>query len=146
MDTPSQHFFRELDLDEEAGLLELMRESDPLPKQVEEGLLAMHFGDVASLELPFRLIATPFQREVYRGLREIKPGERCSYASLAKRIGQARSTRALASALAQNPLPLLLPCHRVLRADGDLGGFNLGLSVKKKLLSNESDKWGVKHV
>ena len=71
--------------------------------------------------------------------RDIKFGQTISYSGLAKRIGRAGSARAVGNALAKNPLPLIIPCHRVVRNDGKIGGFSAkgGITLKKKMLELE---------
>jgi methylated-DNA-[protein]-cysteine S-methyltransferase len=80
---------------------------------------------------------TPFQRDVWKVLTEIPRGETRSYAWVAQRIGRPRAARAVGQAVGSNPLPLLVPCHRVLASDGSLGGFGGGLEMKKRLLRLE---------
>ncbi len=82
--------------------------------------------------------ATPFQQEVWAQTRLIPPGQTRSYAWVARSAGRPRAVRAAGSALGRNPVPLLIPCHRVVRSDGGLGGFTGGLEVKKRLLQIES--------
>jgi methylated-DNA-[protein]-cysteine S-methyltransferase len=81
--------------------------------------------------------ATPFQRRVWKALCRLPWGRTVSYAALAARAGSPRGARAAARALAANPVPILIPCHRVIRADGRLGGFGLGLDCKRFLLQHE---------
>ena len=80
-----------------------------------------------------------FSREVLTTCREIEFGQRITYAGLAKKTGRPAASRAVGNAMAKNPLPLIIPCHRVLRSDGKLGGFSAagGISLKKKLLELE---------
>lgn len=87
---------------------------------------------------------SPFQRRVYTALREVSRGSTISYGELAARAGSPRGARAVGSAMACNPVPLLIPCHRVLRADGSPGGFSApgGVRTKEKLLEIEG---GVLH-
>ena len=81
--------------------------------------------------------ATPFQRRVWLAARLIPYGETRSYRQLAVSIGQPGAARAVGQALARNPLPIIVPCHRVLQADGGLGGFGSGPDMKRYLLSLE---------
>lgn len=92
------------------------------------------------LKLPVDLAGgTPLQRSVWLEIARIPYGETISYSTLADRVGFPRAVRAVASACGANPVPLIIPCHRVLAKDGSLGGFSLGgLHVKEKLLSLES--------
>ena len=81
--------------------------------------------------------STEFQRKVWKGLRNIPSGKTCSYTDLAKAIGCPQSVRAVASACGANPVAVLVPCHRVLRSDGRMGGYRWGLERKLKLLELE---------
>jgi len=82
--------------------------------------------------------ATPFQQQVWSALRHLKPGQTRSYSELARLLGQPRAARAVGNACGANPIPLLIPCHRVLAKGGGLGGFSSGLKWKRFLLSQES--------
>ena len=82
--------------------------------------------------------ATPFQRDVWEATRRIPYGETKSYAWVAAQIGKPAAVRAVGQALGRNPLPLIIPCHRVLASDGNLGGFTGGLDMKRRLLGLES--------
>jgi AraC family transcriptional regulator of adaptative response/methylated-DNA-[protein]-cysteine methyltransferase len=89
------------------------------------------------LELPLDLRGTAFQLRVWQALRAIPPGSTASYAEIARRIGAPRSARAVARACATNPLALVVPCHRVLRADGSLAGYRWGVARKRALIERE---------
>jgi len=80
-----------------------------------------------------------FGSSVLAACREIKFGQTISYSELAKRLGRPAASRAVGNALAKNPLPLIIPCHRVVRSDGKIGGFSApgGISLKKKMLELE---------
>lgn len=80
---------------------------------------------------------TPFQRQVWEATRRIPYGETRSYAWLARQIGKPRAARAVGQALGANPVPMLVPCHRVLASDGSLGGYTGGLALKRRLLLME---------
>lgn len=82
-------------------------------------------------------IGTEFQQRVWRALREIPYGKTWSYGDLANRVGNAKACRAVGAANGQNPLPIFVPCHRVIGADGSLTGFGGGLERKKVLLTLE---------
>ncbi|HLZ53764.1 MAG TPA: methylated-DNA--[protein]-cysteine S-methyltransferase, partial [Verrucomicrobiae bacterium] len=77
---------------------------------------------------------TEFQRAVWRELRKLSPGQTKSYGEIAEAIGKARAVRAVGGACGANPIPVLVPCHRVLAAHGKIGGFGGGLDWKRKLL------------
>ncbi len=87
---------------------------------------------------PLDLHASAFRRRVWQALREIRPGQPCSYRELARRIGQPSASRAVAAACAANPLALLVPCHRVIRTDGGLSGYRWGVARKQWLLAQEA--------
>lgn len=95
-------------------------------------------GDIDALQqLPVVMGGTDFQRRVWQALRRIEPGTTLSYAQLASKVGNDRATRAVGSANGRNPLCIVVPCHRVIAADGSLGGFSAGLDVKRWLLAHE---------
>lgn len=80
---------------------------------------------------------TPFQLDVLRALQEVPYGETISYGGLAQRIGRPNASRAVGAANARNPLPIVIPCHRVIGSNGRLVGFGGGLDIKRKLLDLE---------
>ncbi len=80
---------------------------------------------------------TEFQQSVWRALRKIRPGQTQSYGEVAQAIGQPRAVRAVGGACGANPIPVLVPCHRVLAAGRKIGGFGGGLDWKRKLLARE---------
>ena len=94
-------------------------------------------GGGAALELPLDLGATPFQWRVWRALRAIPRGETRTYGEVAAAIGAPGAARAVARACAANPVALVIPCHRVVRADGGLGGYRWGVARKRALLERE---------
>jgi methylated-DNA-[protein]-cysteine S-methyltransferase len=83
---------------------------------------------------------TSFQRKVWSTMRKIPYGETRSYKWLAQRVGDPEKARAVGQACGSNPLPILIPCHRVIKSDGGLGGFGGGLHIKRKLLGLESER------
>jgi AraC family transcriptional regulator of adaptative response/methylated-DNA-[protein]-cysteine methyltransferase len=89
-------------------------------------------------ELPLDIQGTAFQRQVWKALTSIPPGTRISYGDLAGLIGRPGSARAVAGAVAKNPLAVLIPCHRVVRTDGGLGGYRWGVKRKKTILDKEA--------
>jgi AraC family transcriptional regulator of adaptative response/methylated-DNA-[protein]-cysteine methyltransferase len=94
-------------------------------------------GRQPQLNLPVDIQATAFQRRVWEELRRIPYGQTRSYSEIARIIGQPKATRAVARACATNPVPIVIPCHRVVRADGGLGGYGLGIERKRVLLQKE---------
>ena len=99
-----------------------------------------YLEDSSTLKLPYEIVGgTPLQRAVWLALTKIPFGETRSYSQLAETVGFPRAVRAVASACAANPIPLIIPCHRVVAKDGTLAGFSLGgVEVKEKLLALES--------
>jgi methylated-DNA-[protein]-cysteine S-methyltransferase len=91
-------------------------------------------------DLPLALEGTEFQLRVWNCLRTIPYGETISYAELARRIGMPKAVRAVGLANGSNPIPIIIPCHRVIGSNGSLTGFGGGLPVKKKLLALESQQ------
>lgn len=90
------------------------------------------------LDLPLDIRGTAFQRSVWRELCRIPAGTTASYGEVARRIGKPGSARAVARACASNPLALAVPCHRVIRSDGELGGYGGGVGRKRALLEREA--------
>jgi O-6-methylguanine DNA methyltransferase len=86
---------------------------------------------------PLDLAGTEFQKSVWNALRKISPGKTKSYGEIAQAIGKPKAVRALGGACGANPVPVLVPCHRVLAANKKLGGFSGGLDWKRKLLARE---------
>ena len=89
------------------------------------------------LDLPLDMRGTAFQQRVWQALRQIPVGEKVSYTDIAQRIGAPKAVRAVASACAANALAVAIPCHRVVRADGNLSGYRWGVERKVKLLLRE---------
>jgi AraC family transcriptional regulator of adaptative response/methylated-DNA-[protein]-cysteine methyltransferase len=96
-------------------------------------------GDRPHLDLPLDVQATAFQRRVWQELCAIPYGQTRSYADVARQLGQPTAARAVARACATNPVSLLVPCHRVVRGDGGLGGYRWGLKRKQALLEREKE-------
>jgi AraC family transcriptional regulator, regulatory protein of adaptative response / methylated-DNA-[protein]-cysteine methyltransferase len=112
---------------------EVRRDDDGLSEVV--GILAGAVrGDADARVLPVDLVGTAFQVRVWEALRTISSGETRTYSDIAQQIGSPRAVRAVASACAANGLALAVPCHRVVRRDGSLGGYRWGLDVKEELL------------
>jgi AraC family transcriptional regulator of adaptative response/methylated-DNA-[protein]-cysteine methyltransferase len=100
-------------------------------------IVAFIGGSQPTLDLPTDVIATAFQRRVWEALRAIPAGSTRSYTEVARAIGKPRAVRAVARACATNPTCVVVPCHRVVRADGDLSGYRWGVERKKALLGRE---------
>ena len=95
-------------------------------------------GKRTEFDLPLAPQGTEFQLRVWRKLREIPYGETISYGELAKRVGNPKASRAVGAANGTNPIPIVVPCHRVIGANGKLTGFGGGLPVKEALLALEA--------
>ena len=106
--------------------------------EVIRQLEAYFGGALKDFNLPLSLEGTEFQLRVWRCLRTIPYGETISYGQLAQRIGKPKALRAVGLANGSNPIPIIIPCHRVIGSDGSLTGFGGGLPIKKKLLALES--------
>ncbi len=96
-------------------------------------------GQQPHIDLPLDVQATAFQRRVWQELQAIPYGSTRSYSEVARALGQPKATRAVAHACATNPVPLVIPCHRVVREDGTLGGYRWGLERKQQLLAQEAN-------
>jgi len=96
-------------------------------------------GKRRDFDLPLRLSGTEFQVSVLQALREIPYGQTVSYGDIAKKIGRPRAVRAVGAANGRNPLPIVVPCHRVIGSSGDLTGFGGGLDTKEALLRHEAE-------
>lgn len=107
-------------------------------RRVIQQLKEYFAGKRQSFDLDLAPAGTPFQLKVWRALRRIPYGETWSYGQLAQRVGNPKAARAVGAANGQNPLPIVVPCHRVIGANGSLTGFGGGLSIKQKLLELES--------
>ncbi|SDS10986.1 AraC family transcriptional regulator, regulatory protein of adaptative response / methylated-DNA-[protein]-cysteine methyltransferase [Halopseudomonas sabulinigri] len=90
------------------------------------------------LSMPLNAIGTAFQQHVWEELQQVSNGHTISYSDLAGRLGKPKATRAVASACAANPLAIVVPCHRVLRSDGDISGYRWGVARKRELLRREA--------
>lgn len=107
-------------------------------REAQRQLIAFLEGKRSALDLPVDLsIGTPFQRRVWRAALRIPYGRVRSYKWVAAKIGGQRYARAVGLALGANPVPIMVPCHRVVAHDGSLGGFSCGLKAKRRLLALE---------
>ena len=109
----------------------------PLLARGREELLEYLAGARRDFDLPLAPQGTPFQQRVWAALREIPYGQTRSYRELAQAAGSPRGYRAVGMANHRNPIPILIPCHRVVGADGSLTGYAGGLELKRKLLELE---------
>lgn len=107
---------------------------------VREQLAEYFAGRRQEFDVPLKLAGTPFQRHVWQELSRIPFGTTITYAELARRIGQPSATRAVGHANGHNPISILVPCHRVIGADGSLTGYGGGIEKKRWLLKWEQSK------
>ena len=116
-------------------------QSDNTHLQYEVNAILAHLnGQQPDLALPLDIQATAFQRLVWQELQNIPYGSTRSYSDVARAIGNPKATRAVAHACATNPTALVIPCHRVVRENGDMGGYRWGSERKKRLLAQERQR------
>lgn len=108
-----------------------------LLREAQAQLDAYFAGSLREFDLPLAPRGTPFQLRVWQALLEIPYGETWSYADVARRLDSPTATRAVGAANGRNPLPIVVPCHRVIGADGSLTGYGGGLEIKRSLLRLE---------
>lgn len=129
-----------IDFDEHgaiAGWKDAVRDAERL-RPLERALERYFAGDLRAFELALAPAGTPFQQQVWRELGRIPYGETISYLELARRVGNPRAVRAVGRANGANPIPVVVPCHRVIGADGTLTGYAGGLERKRWLLALET--------
>ena len=117
------------------------RSADTLKQQLD----AYFSGRDPKFKLQIQLHGTEFQQAVWTACASIPFGETRSYGDLARMIGKPRALRAVGMALGANPIPIVIPCHRVIGSNGELTGFAGGLDVKKALLELEGNALGTEH-
>jgi len=134
--------------DDDAGLEQTLRVEYPAATIARDDngmerwvadIVAHLSGRLPHLDLPLDLQTTAFKRRVWEALREIPYGATRGYAEIARQIGQPTAVRAVASACATNPVALIVPCHRVVRSDGAVGGYRWGTDRKQALLARERE-------
>jgi methylated-DNA-[protein]-cysteine S-methyltransferase len=113
------------------------RAGHPVLELARTQLLAYFAGERRGFDVPLAPAGTPFQLKVWQALATIPFGATWSYRDLALRIGESAAVRAVGAANGRNPLPVIVPCHRVIGADGSLTGFGGGLPLKQWLLRHE---------
>ena len=111
---------------------------DSVFRRAADQLDAYFSGSLTGFELDLRPAGTEFQLRVYKALQSIPYGETTTYGAVARMIGRPRAVRAVGAANGRNPIPIIIPCHRVIGADGSLTGFGGGLEIKRYLLDLES--------
>jgi len=121
---------------------EVCNASNPVILKKAVKLLQQYFsGESVSFDVPLDLrYYTPFQQAVWNAAKAVPSGETRSYLWVAKRIRNPKAARAVGQALGANPVPIIIPCHRVISAAGTMGGFSGGIGMKKKLLELEKGK------
>jgi len=117
-----------------------VKDSRPAFKDVIQQLFEYFKGARTHFEFPLHLEGTDFQKKVWYALLDIPYGQTLSYGDLAEKIASPGGMRAVGSANGKNPLPVIVPCHRVIAADGSLGGYTGGLDIKRKLLDLEGQR------
>lgn len=115
-------------------------DDDPVLCATEAQLHEYFAGDREDFDVPLDLRGTEFQVEAWQALASVPYGETTSYGEQAERIGRPGAFRAVGAANGKNPVPIILPCHRIVGANGALTGFAGGLDLKQKLLSLEQDQ------
>ena len=113
------------------------REGADLFKELIQQLRGYFASELETFDVPLAPEGTKFQQNVWSELCGIPYGETISYGELAKRVGNPKASRAVGAANGQNPIPIIIPCHRVIGSDGKLTGFGGGLPIKEKLLALE---------
>ena len=96
-------------------------------------------GNRKKFTLLLDIRGTSFQKQVWRTVIQVPYGKTCSYGEIASRIGNAKAARAVGMANHNNPIPIVIPCHRIIGADGSLTGYTAGISIKEKLLNFEKE-------
>lgn len=117
---------------------ELWMEGRAPLRQCEQELSAYFKGELRQFSVPLDLHGTPFQIRCWQALCRIPYGATCSYAELARQVGSPRAFRAVGQANHNNPVAIIVPCHRVIGANGTLTGYGGGLNIKERLLRLES--------
>lgn len=115
------------------------QKSDHLTPYLQQVCAALE-GKTPYPELPLNLGGTAFQQQVWQALQTIPYGETLSYSELADKLGMPSAVRAVASACGANQVALIIPCHRVVRKNGDLSGYRWGINRKRQLLALEAEK------
>ena len=116
--------------------------SSPLMRETVRQLRLYFAGELQIFDLPLELVGTEFQKKVWAALVTIPYGETRSYSEIAAQIGAPRAVRAVGAANGRNPIPIVVPCHRVIGASGSLVGFGGGLEWKRLLLDLEAKHAG----
>jgi AraC family transcriptional regulator, regulatory protein of adaptative response / methylated-DNA-[protein]-cysteine methyltransferase len=126
-------------LNQEFHQAHIMRD-DHIHKDWIKAILDFIAGSESHLDLPLDVRGTAFQKEVWQALEKIPYSETRTYTDIARNIAKPQAVRAVGNACGANPIALIVPCHRVLRNDGSLGGYRWGIERKQKLLTQESGR------
>ncbi len=110
-------------------------------KAARDQLASYFHGELRQFDLPLAPAGTPFQQKVWAALRTIPYGELVSYKWIAEQVGSPKAVRAVGGANGRNPLPVVIPCHRVIGCNGTLTGFGGGLDVKQRLIVLENPRY-----
>ncbi|MFQ3214089.1 MAG: methylated-DNA-[protein]-cysteine S-methyltransferase [Marivirga sp.] len=111
----------------------------PYIQKAIDQLIRYFSGNLKTLTIPYQLSGTPFQNEVWNKLLDIPYGKTISYGKLSTELGDVKKVRAVTNAIARNPLPIIIPCHRVIGKNGNLAGYLGGLLKKEYLLRLEDE-------
>jgi len=114
------------------------RHSSAVMHETMRQLQAYFEGELKSFDVPLEIVGTDFQKRVWKALRTIPYGQTRSYSQIAAQIGSPQAVRAVGAANGRNPIPIIVPCHRVIGASGSLVGFGGGLDWKRLLLNLEA--------
>lgn len=130
---------------DESAVVAIEFDADPTASEAPNAVsqqccqqLAAYFnGEISDFDVPLKMVGTDFQRQVWQALNHVPYGETCSYADIANRIGNPKAVRAVGAANGKNPIPIIVPCHRVIGSSGKLTGYAGGLDLKVWLLEHE---------
>lgn len=142
-------FLGRKNLDKELAQLKLMNKkpietsSNAILSSIQNELKEYWMGKLKAFKTPFCLRGTAFQKKVWQALQTLNPGKTYSYRELATLVGNPKAYRAVANANGCNHLAIVIPCHRVIQANGKLGGYAGGLSKKQQLLDHEAKLDGI---
>lgn len=118
--------------------IEGCRDADHDVLAAAAGELSEYFAGVRSrFDVPLDPLGTPFQQDVWAALAQVEPGTTTTYGAISRAVGRPGASRAVGAAVGRNPLSIIVPCHRVVGADGSLTGFAGGLAAKRWLLEHE---------
>lgn len=120
---------------------DVYQQDSPFLNRVESELREYFAGERETFDIPVTFAGTDFQEKVWKVIASIPFGETISYGEIAGKMEQPNAARAIGNACGNNPIPIIVPCHRVLASDGKLGGYSSGLENKRTLLTLENIQW-----